>query len=168
MYMYMYMQIYMHMWIYVYVWINIHICVYTCIYIHMNFMYVCIHIYMYYMRVCTARSGEDDTRNGESLGNAYRNPECRGDFSQLVQIQKIKFFGISWYPIELRFSLDLNSAVSRVTNSNWDFSLTWIYSWLKSSHYSGFRFAFRWPFRVSSSRERAVTHQKKIKKNHLE
>ena len=84
----------------------------------MNFIYVCIHIYMYYMRVCTARSGEDDTRNGESLGNAYRNPECRGDFSQLVQIQNIKFFGISWYPIELRFSLDLNSAVSRVTNSN--------------------------------------------------
>jgi len=102
----------------------------------------------------TARSLEDETRNGER--NANRNPEWWGDFSQLVKIEKIEFLGISPYKVHLRFWLDLNSELSRGTDSNWDFCLIWIYIWLKSSHHSGFRFAFRWPFRVSSSSERAV------------
>jgi len=53
------------------------------------------------MARCTARLLEDETRNGER--NANRNPECWGDFSQLVKIEKIKFLGISQYKVELRF-----------------------------------------------------------------
>jgi len=42
----------------------------------------------------TTRSREDETRNSER--NANRYPEWwRGDFSQLVKIEKIKFLGIS-------------------------------------------------------------------------
>ena len=41
----------------------------------------------------TARSVEDEIRNAELNGN--RNPECWGDFSQLVKIEKIKYLGIS-------------------------------------------------------------------------
>ena len=58
---------------------------------------------------------EDETRNAELNGN--RNPECWGDFSQLVKIEKIKYLGISRYKVELSFGLDLNSEVSRGTNS---------------------------------------------------
>jgi len=94
------------------------------------------------------------TRNAELDGN--RNPECWGDFSQPVKIEKFKFLGISWYKVELRFGLDLNSEVSRGTNSNRDFSLIWIRSWLKSPHLSGFRLPLNSAFRVSSSTERAV------------
>jgi len=102
----------------------------------------------------TARSMEDETRNAESNGN--RNPEWWGDFSQLVQIEKIKSLSISRYKVELRLWLDLNSEESRSTNSNWDFCLIWICSWLKSPHHSGFRLPFDSAFRVSSSTERAV------------
>ena len=102
----------------------------------------------------TARSVEDETRNAEFNGN--RNPEWWWDFSQLVKIEKIKFLGISRYKVELRFWLDLNSEVSCGTNSNWDFCLIWICSWLKSLHHSGFRLPFNSAFRVSSSTERAV------------
>ena len=35
--------------------------------------------------------------------NANRNHEFRGDLSQLVKIEKIKFLGISRYKVELRF-----------------------------------------------------------------
>jgi len=49
----------------------------------------------------TARCVEDETRNAELNGN--RNPECWGDFSQPVKIEKIKFFGTSRYKVELRF-----------------------------------------------------------------
>ena len=52
-------------------------------------------------RVATAHSVEDETRNAEL--NSNRNPECWGDLSQLVQIEKIKFLGISRYKVELRF-----------------------------------------------------------------
>ena len=51
--------------------------------------------------ITTARSVEDETRNAELNGN--RNPECWGDFSQLVKIEKIKYLGMSWYKVELRF-----------------------------------------------------------------
>jgi len=98
----------------------------------------------------TACSREDETRNGQR--NANRNPEWWGDFSQLVKIEKLKFLGISRYKFELRFWLNLNAFVSHGTTSNWDFGLIWMYNWLKSHHHSGFRFAFRWPFRVPSSR----------------
>ena len=69
----------------------------------------------------TARSREDETRNARR--NANRIHECWGDFSQLVKIEKIKFLGISWYKLELKFSLNLNSSVSCGTNSNPDFGL---------------------------------------------
>jgi len=49
----------------------------------------------------TARSVEDETRNDRR--NASRNPEWWGDFSQLVEIEKIKFIGISRYKFTLRF-----------------------------------------------------------------
>ena len=49
----------------------------------------------------TARSLEDETRNGER--NANRIPEWWGDFGQLVKIEKIKFLGILRYKVELRF-----------------------------------------------------------------
>ena len=39
-------------------------------------------------------------------------------FNQLVKIEKINFLGISRYKVELRFRLDLNSEVSRGTDSN--------------------------------------------------
>jgi len=102
----------------------------------------------------TIRSVEDETQNAELNGN--RNPECWGDFSQLVQIEKIKYLGISQYKVELKFWLDLNSEVSRGTNSKWDFCWIWICSWLKSSHHSGFRLPFNSAFRVSSSTEWTV------------
>ena len=53
------------------------------------------------MKHRTARSVKDETRNAEFNGN--RNPEWWGDFSQLVKIEEIKFFGISRYKVELRF-----------------------------------------------------------------
>jgi len=52
----------------------------------------------------TARSLEDKTRNRER--NAFRNPEWWGDFSQLVKIEKIEFFGISRYKVGLKFWFD--------------------------------------------------------------
>jgi len=56
--------------------------------------------------ICTARSVEDETRNDR--WNANRNPEWWGDFSQLVEIEKLKFM------------------VSHGTNSLWDFDWIWI------------------------------------------
>jgi hypothetical protein len=97
---------------------------------------------------------EEENRNSELNGN--RNPEWWGDFSQLVQIEKIKFLGISRYKVKLRFWLDFNSEVSCSTNSGWDFDLIWICSRLKSPHHSGFRLPFNSAFQVSSSTERAV------------
>jgi len=44
-----------------------------------------------------------------------------GDFSQLVEIEKLKFLCISRYKFKLRFWLNLNSSVSPGTNSNRDF-----------------------------------------------
>ena len=46
-----------------------------------------------------------------------------GDFIQLVKIEKLKFVAISRYKSELRFWLNLNSSVSRGTNSNLDLNL---------------------------------------------
>ena len=109
----------------------------------------------------TARSVEDETRNAELNGN--RNAEWWGKVSQLVKIERIKSLGISRYKGELRFWLDLSSEIFRGTNSNWDFCLIWICSWLKSPHHSGFRLPFNSAFRVSSSTERAV-----IPRNFLE
>jgi hypothetical protein len=48
----------------------------------------------------TARSLEDETRNGKR--NANRNPEWWGDFLSLGKIEKIKFLGISRYKVESR------------------------------------------------------------------
>jgi len=102
----------------------------------------------------TARSRNDETRNGQR--NANQNPEWWRDFSQQVKIGKVKFLGVSRYKFKLRIWLNLNSSVFRDKNSNSNFGLIWICSWLKCPHHSKFRFAFRWPFRVSYSRERAV------------
>jgi len=46
----------------------------------------------------TGRSVEDETRNAEL--NVNRNPECWGDFSQLVKIENSKFLGVSRYKVE--------------------------------------------------------------------
>ena len=96
----------------------------------------------------------DETWNAELNGN--RNPECWGDFCQLVKIEKMKFLGMSQYKVELRFWWELNSEVSRGTNSDWDFCLIWICSWLKIPQHSGFRLPSNSAFLVSSSTERAV------------
>jgi len=102
----------------------------------------------------TARSLEDETRNA----NINPNPEWWGNLSQLVEIKKIKFLGISRYKVELRFWLDLNSEVSCGTNWNWNFCLVWICTWPKSPHHSGFRLVLPIysAFRVSSSTEWAL------------
>ena len=92
--------------------------------------------------------------------SANRNPEWWGDFSRLVKIEKLTFLGILRYKFELRFWLNLKSFVSRSSNSNPDFGLIWICSWLKSPQHSGFRFAFRRACRVSFSKERAVPRNK--------
>ena len=47
-------------------------------------------------RTVTARSVEDETRNAELNGN--HNPECWGDFSQLVKMENIKYLGTSPCP----------------------------------------------------------------------
>jgi len=68
-----------------------------------------------------SRSMEDDeSRNARR--NADQNPEW-WDFSQLVKIEKLKFLGIMRYKFELRLWSNLNSSVSRGTNSNPDFGL---------------------------------------------
>jgi hypothetical protein len=39
-------------------------------------------------------------------GSAFdtnRNPEWWGDFGQLVKIEQLKFLGILWYKVDLRF-----------------------------------------------------------------
>jgi len=64
----------------------------------------------------TARSVEDETRNDRR--NANRNPEWWGVFSQLVEIEKLKFLCISRYKFKLRFWLNLNFFGSPGTNSN--------------------------------------------------
>jgi len=68
----------------------------------------------------SARSVEDETQNDRQ--NANRYPEWWGDFSQLVEIEKLKFIGISRYKLKLKFWLNMNAAVSPSTNSNCDFS----------------------------------------------
>ena len=108
----------------------------------------------------TARSREEETRNARR--NSNRNPEWWGDYSQLVKIEKLEFLCISRYKLKLRFWLNLNTSVSCGTNSNPDFDLFWVCRWLQSPNYSGFRFAFRRAFRVSSSRERAVIHNNSL------
>jgi len=97
----------------------------------------------------TARSREDETRNGQR--NANRNPEWWGDFSQLqIQIkQKAQFGFVPQDTSEFKSNQNLNT-----TLRNLIFSI--LTSSLKSPHHSGFGFAFLSPVRVSSSRERAV------------
>jgi len=108
----------------------------------------------------TARSREEETRNARR--NSNRNPEWWKDYSQLVKIEKLKFLDISRYKFKLRFWLNLNTSVSCGTNSNPDFDLFWVCSWLQCAKYLGFRFAFRRAFRVSSFRERAVIHNNSL------
>jgi len=49
----------------------------------------------------TARSVEDEARDDRR--NANRNPEWWRDFSQLVEIERLKFIGISLYKFKLTF-----------------------------------------------------------------
>ena len=49
----------------------------------------------------TAHSVEDETPNARR--NPNRNPEWWGDFSQLVEIEKLRFLRISRYKFKLRF-----------------------------------------------------------------
>jgi len=103
---------------------------------------------------CTARSWKDETRNCQR--NANRNPTWCGNFSQM-QIQnkpKSQFEFVPRDTEEFKPNQNLNSNQCREILRNLSFSIST--SWLKSPHHSGFRFAFRWQFRVSSSRERAV------------
>jgi len=110
----------------------------------------------YHLQVilCTARFLEDETRNGER--NANRNPEWWGHFSQMhLQIKKkFQFEFVPQDTSEFKSNQNLNSTLYREIPKNLIFSI--LTSWLKSCHHSGFRFAFLSPFRVSSSRKRAV------------
>ena len=99
-----------------------------------------------------------------------RNPELWGDFSQL-RVQNIPQSQFEFVPRdteEFKFNQNLNSNLYREIPRNLIEVLT---GWLKFPLHSRFRFAFRWPFRVSSSRERAVgstrtyTSQEKKRKN---
>ena len=83
---------------YLYICISIYICI--CIFMYTYMIWTYIHIYNIYIYICIY---------------IY--------IYQLVKIEKIKFLGMSWYKVELRFGLDLNSKVSRSKNSNRDFSL---------------------------------------------
>jgi len=72
------------------------------LFFHQNFrLSQSIGLYLQYSMGCTASSVEDETRNDRR--NANRNPEWWGDFSQLVEIEKLKFIGISRYKFKLRF-----------------------------------------------------------------
>jgi len=95
------------------------------------------------------------TRN--AWRNANRNPEWWGDFSRLqIQIQpKSGFEFVPRDTLEFKANQNLNSTLYREIPNDSIFSM--FTSWLKSSHHSGFRFAFLSRFRVSSSRERAVS-----------
>ena len=72
-------------------------------------------------RTVSNRESRYPPRNDRPYAN--RNPECCGDFSQLVEIKKLKFTGMSRYKFKSRFWLNLNSFVCPSTNSNCDVSL---------------------------------------------
>ena len=97
-----------------------------------------------------ARSLEDETRN------ANRNSEWWVNVSQLqIQIKpKSGFECVPQDTEEFKFNQNLNSNLYRKIPRNLIFSI--LTSWLKSPHHSGFRFAFRRTFRISSSMERAA------------
>jgi len=80
---------------------------------------------------------------GEILVNCTFKWNPNLDLNLYREIQKFKF------------NQNLNSNLYRETPRNLSFSI--LTSWLKSPHHSGFRFAFWRAFRVSSSRERAVS-----------
>jgi len=107
----------------------------------------------------TARSLDDETRNGER--NANRNPECWGDLSQLqIQIkQKSQLEFVPWDTSEFKSNQNLNLTLNCEIPRNLIFSI--LTSWLKSPQHSGFRFAFLSTFRVSSCKERAVSFSKR-------
>jgi len=91
--------------------------------------------------------------------HANRNPEWWGDLIQLQnQIQSKSQISICM----ARYRAIQIQSKSHCCNSNswreipWNLSFSILTSWLKSPHHPGFRFAFCCPFRVSSSRERAV------------
>jgi len=65
-----------------------------------NFWWWCL-IAFFEVEVGTARFMEDETQNGKR--NANRNRGWWGNYRQLVEIEKIKFLGISRYKVELRF-----------------------------------------------------------------
>jgi len=77
-------------------------------------------------------------------------PNEWGDFSQLqIRIKPKSQFGyIPRDTKEFKSNQNLNSNLWHEIPRNLNFSI--VTSWLKSPHHSGFRFAFRWPFRVFS------------------
>ena len=75
------------------------------------------------MRIYTARSRENETRNGQR--NANRHPEWWGDFSQL-QIQTQPKSGFKCVPQdteEFKFNQNLNPNLYREIPSNLSFSI---------------------------------------------
>ena len=107
-----------------------------------------------FLKCDTARSREGETRNGQR--NAHRNPEWCGDFS-LLQIQfkpKSRFEFVPRDTSEFKSNQNLSLTWYREILGNLIISI--LAFWLKSSHHSGFWCAFLSPFRVSSSRDRAV------------
>jgi len=65
----------------------------------------------------TARSREDETRNGQRNGqrNANRNPEWWRDFIQLVRMETLKCFDISRYKFKMRFWFYLNFKLTKIS-----------------------------------------------------
>jgi len=102
----------------------------------------------------TARSREDETLNGQR--NANRNPELWRDFRQLhIQIKPRSQSEFAPQDTEeFKSNQNLNWKLYHEIPRNLSFSI--LTRWIKSPHHLGFRCAFRWPFRFSSTRERAV------------
>ena len=95
-------------YVYTYIW-SVHIYL-MCTHTHI----LNVHIHLICIYIHTARSREDETRNGH--WNTKQNPRCSSQ--------------VSFHKAHLKKDINF--------------------------HHRGFRFVFRWPSRVSSSRERTV------------
>jgi len=109
-------------------------------------------------------SGCTTIRTGDLFNYRFREfSACVGTYPDGVQLQgpstaaRPTKISIEFAPRdteEFKSHQNLHSNLYCEIPRNLSFSI--LTGWLKSPHHSGFRFAFCWPFRVSSSREQAV------------